>query len=405
MSGFLKEKYKLSRNPFPPAAAGIDIERGVYVPPSWIKKIEEHYETLSKGGGVKAFPIRGEYGSGKTVLLKSHLKEFFEEKTIMPFYFENPGVQFYDLANTLMRNLGRLEFSKALWEMIRPHYTDKGQKLLYPMSFVRFLDTLKTKRDREDKTNQISGILKDKLQLTDDEEVAYKLALTIVETASKPYFEYRDFIAGRKGSLVAEREEPKYFKALINSVMKIYNVEGVAFLIDEFEDVAISKRMPRLKSYEYLATLRHLIDISQEENFWIIIAMTPQAATSTKEMNEALWQRFTTEETTVLELGPLTSEESKDLIIWWLNRARGKSTDLFPFPDELMDFLDTCLDIRLPRSLIKMCFLTTAKAEEQKIDPPIPIGFIKDIAKDFCPPIKNIPDEINLQSEMLENDR
>ena len=50
--------------------------------------------------------------------------------------------------------------------------------------------------------------------------------------------------------------------------------------------------------------------------------MTPQAAGSTREMDEGLWQRFTTEGTKSLELEPLTLKESTELTVWWLNRAR-----------------------------------------------------------------------------------
>ncbi|HDN83431.1 MAG TPA: hypothetical protein ENG50_03610, partial [Candidatus Altiarchaeales archaeon] len=203
---FMKEKYMLSRNPFPPAASGIHVERNIYIPPKWKEKIGEYYETLRHGEGAKAFPIVGEYGSGKTVLLKGYLKDFFEKKNIKTIYFENPGVKLYDLANTLMRTLGRYEFSKALWERCKEYLAVRGQKSLFPMSFSDVLSTLKTKTDREWKAQELSDVIINKLNLTDDEEVAYKLSLMIVETASKPYFSYRDFVAGRK-SYVAEKEE------------------------------------------------------------------------------------------------------------------------------------------------------------------------------------------------------
>jgi len=146
---FIEEKYKLSRNPFPPAASGIDVERNLYIPPKWRKKIGEYYETLYHGEGAKAFPIVGEYGSGKTVLLKGYLKDFFENKRIKTIYFENPGVKFYDLANTLMRSLGRYEFSKALWERCKEYLAERGQRLLFSMSFSDMLATLKTRAHRE----------------------------------------------------------------------------------------------------------------------------------------------------------------------------------------------------------------------------------------------------------------
>jgi len=389
---FIEEKYKISRNPFPPAASGIDVDRDLYIPPKWEEKIGEYYETLRHGKGAKAFPIVGEYGSGKTVLLKGYLKDFLESKRIKTIYFENPGVKFYDLANTLMRSLGRYEFSKALWERCKEYLAERGQKLLFPMSFSDMLSTLKTITYRERKAIELSGVIKNKLNLTDDEEVAYKLGLMVVETASKPYFSYRDFIAGPKGSLVAEREESKYFKAVIKAIIGIYGVEGVAFLIDEFEEIAFPKRMIRKQTYEYLATLRSLIEISEKENLWIITAMTQEAAEETKKMEVALWQRFTHQEKeTMLKLEPLTVEESKELIKWWLNIARAGEElkeyrdSLFPFPENIEKVLERP-DIRLPRPLVRIGFFTLARAEEKKLEAPIPIEFIERIINELYPP-------------------
>jgi len=389
---FIAGKYRLSRNPFPPAASGIDVKRDLHIPPKLEEKIGEYYETLRHGEGAKAFPIVGEYGSGKTALLEGYLKDFFENKRIKTIYFENPGVTFYDLANTLLRSLGRYEFSKALWERCKEYLAERGQKLLFPMSFVHMLSTLKTRADKENKARELLTVLQDKLKLTDDEEVAYKLGLMIVETASKPYFSYRDFVAGTKGALVAEKEESKYFKAVIKAIIETHDVEGVAFLIDEFEEIAFPKRMTRKQTYEYLATLRSLIEISEKENLWIISAMTQEAVEETKKMNVALWQRFTHQEKeTILTLEPLTVEESKELIKWWLNRARDEDDlkeyrdSLFPFPEDIEKVLKRP-DIRSPRPLVRIGFFTLARAEEEKMEAPIPMDFIEKIINELYPP-------------------
>ena len=389
---FIVGKYRLSRNPFPPAASGIDVKRDLYIPPKLEEKIGEYYETLRHGEGAKAFPIVGEYGSGKTALLEGYLKDFFENKRIKTIYFENPGVKFYDLANTLLRSLGRYEFSKALWERCKEYLAERGQKLLFSMSFVHMLSTLKTRADKENKARELLTVLQDKLKLTDDEEVAYKLGLMIVETASKPYFSYRDFVAGTKGALVAEKEESKYFKAVIKAIIETHDVEGVAFLIDEFEEIAFPKRMTRKQTYEYLATLRSLIEISEKENLWIIPTMTQEAVEETRKMNVALWQRFTHQEKeTILTLEPLTVEESKKLIKWWLNRARDEDDlkeyrdSLFPFPEDIENVLKRP-DIRLPRPLVRIGFFTLARAEEEKIEAPIPMNFVEKIINELYPP-------------------
>ena len=264
------------------------------------------------------------------------------------------------------------------------------------------LATLKTRADRERKARELSDVIKKNLNLTDDEEVPYKLGLMIVETASKPYFSYRDFVAGPK-SLVAEREESKYFKAVINAIINIYGVEGVAFLIDEFEEIAFPKRMSHKQTYEYLATLRSLIDISEKENLWIISAMTMEAVEETRKMNPALWQRFTHQEKeTILRLEPLTVEESKELIKWWLNIARDEDDfkdyrdSLFPFPGDIEKVLERP-DIRLPRPLVRICFFTLARAVEDKVEAPITMDFIEKIINKLYP--------LQISKEESKNDR
>lgn len=381
------KKYGLSRNPFPPAASGIDIERELYLPRTWEDNIQKYLNLLSSGTGPKAFPVIGEYGSGKTVLLKTHLKKLFNDIRIYAFYFENPGLQFYDLANSLMRNLGRYEFSKALWERCKEFLSTGLQVTLFPVSYGEWLSNLRTRSEREKRLREIQSIIRNNLRITDDEEVAYKLGLLIVETAVKPYFEYRDFVAGAKVSLVAEKEEAQYFKAIIKSIIKTYDVEGIAFLIDEFEDVSIAKRISSRKAHEYLSTLRRLIDVSEKENLWIVLSMTPEGAQTTRELSPALWDRFTKSNEYRLELDPLDYKEAKELLIWWLNRARISNEhkgSLFPFPENIEEVLKRG-DLRWPRVLVRIGFFALSKAEEEKIKVPFPKEYIEGIIEDLYP--------------------
>ena len=71
------------------------------------------------GQGVKAIVVVGEYGTGKTCLLQWLHREVLPSRQIKSFYFDNPGVQFYDLANMLLRTIGRKEFAKFIWELAR----------------------------------------------------------------------------------------------------------------------------------------------------------------------------------------------------------------------------------------------------------------------------------------------
>lgn len=201
MSSFLEENYYLKKNPFPPAASSIE-EKNVFILDSWNEKVSSFYTTLSNGEGVKAFPIIGEYGTGKTAFLKGYLNRYFKDQNLLPFYFENPGTQFYDLANELFRNIGRYEFTKAIWELTKSYLPQESQRTLFEDDYPKFLEKLKSKSDREAKAHEIQQALRNGIDIVDDEEIAYRIATMIVETKNKPYFEYKDFIAGKKIQLL-----------------------------------------------------------------------------------------------------------------------------------------------------------------------------------------------------------
>ncbi len=103
-------------------------------------------------------------------------------------------------------------------------------------------------------------------------------------------------------------------------------------------------------------------------------------------------QRFTHQEVkTILTLEPLNVEESKALMKWWLNIAREEDNfkayrdRLFPFPEDIEKVLKLP-EVRLPRPLVRIGFFTLARAEKEKIEPPIPIDFIEKIINELYPP-------------------
>ena len=386
----LLSSFELISIPFPPAASGIDIEEKdkLFLPKSWKQKVEGYIDHLKSGTGPKAFPIIGKYGSGKSVLLK-YLKGMFQEMGIHPFLFDNPGVQFYDLANFLMRKVGRYEFAKSLFELAKPYLQEVHPQLkLIPMIFSEWLSNLSKKSDRETQAGELQNLIRDKLKITTDEEIAYRLSLIVVETAAKPYFEYRDFVAGKKESLVAEGVEAPYFRALISTLMRLYKYRGISFLIDEFEEVALYRRIPKRHAHQYLATLRRLINISERENLWIVISMTPEASYSTETLDPALWDRFTKTETYKFELDPLKPQEARDLLIWWLDRERPDKSDkrgtLFPFPNSIVGHLKEP-ELRYPRPLVKIGFTLLSEGQKRKEKVPFSDSFVKETIQSMYP--------------------
>ena len=373
------ERLGLKFNPFEPSASGTPVGEKLWLPRDWVTNIQSLLNMIERGRGVKAIAISGEYGSGKTYILKWLQQKELPVHRIKAFYFDNPGVQFYDLANSLLRSLGRKDFAKTLWELVSYHVSGY-QRSLFTKGFDSYLQLSHSKSARNDIMLKLqTAILKTKI--TKDEEIALRLALMVVDTPIKPYFEYRDFVAGRKDALVAEKEEAGYFKAILNTLKLGYDIESIAFLIDEFEEISLQKRLSRREAHGYLATLKRLINLTVDENLWVIVAMTPDAVDKTRELEPALWERFTAEGKFKLEVKQLNVREAKELIRNRLREARINDKEgIFPFPDDLEKAFSPAT-ISSPRKIIKVCFYSISQALSgaKKIDLPFKHKYLKAI--------------------------
>lgn len=356
----------LRYNPFPPATTGVAFVEKADVPESWEIVLRDHVQSLSTGIGDKALAIVGGYGSGKTYLLHWIAKNLLPILRVQPFFFDNPGLAFYDLANSLLRQVGRYEFSKALWEMLyRP-----GEEGIQPALIKsQYPDWLAGLRDREARNTAMGGIQRAIISddITTDEEVAHRFARLIVETRERPYYEYRDFVPRSPSTLVAENQEALYFQTLIRLLISVLSTKGVAFLIDEFEDVALGRRLNRKQVADYIATIRRLLNTAQEEEFWLILSMTPQGFDQTNRIEPSLMERFSHK----FEIPLLSEAEAEEVIVRRLLEARLEPTDgLYPFLDDVISVLRPTTRSS-PRRLIKVFWQTLALAIVAEATPPI----------------------------------
>jgi hypothetical protein len=162
----------------------------------------------------------------------------------------------------------------------------------------------------------------------------------------------------------------------------MYAPDGIAFVIDEFEDVAIGHRMTRNKSYEYLATLRSLLDVSQDEQLWLVIAMTQDALKQSQERNPALMQRFAP--TMKIQLEPWPLADCKRLAKYWLQRERVdnfSSDPILPFEEDALNVLEERPSLRVPRPFIKLLYLSIQDALNKQVEPPIPGKLVAEMAQ------------------------
>lgn len=356
------QKLKLKYNPFDPTGAGTPVKGELWFSEDMKSKVKEFIDDYQDGQGAKIMVIIGEYGMGKTCLLRWLQREVFPSEFILPFYFDNPGVQFYDLANTLLRTIGRKDFAKLIWELVGSYKKPPRQGNLFGDDFENYISSPGRK---EDKMLIMKWLQEGMLEsgITKDEEIAYCFARLVTSTVEKPYFEYQDFLSGRKNNLVPEGEEAPYFNAILKTIRKGKNADAIAFLIDEFEEIGLQKSLTKRAAHGYLATLKRLINIAHAEgdNFWLILSMTAEAYEATTKLEPALKDRGSYE----IKMEGLKDYEAKELMCSRIGPARlengnndrdgnnEKHIDIFPFPEEIL-FSPTIYGN--PRRLVRTCF-------------------------------------------------
>ena len=360
----LQKKIGLDSNPFEPAATGAPLAGPLSPPQELAKKMKDLLDLHQTGQGVKAIVIVGEYGTGKTCLLQWLHNKIFPERQTKSFYFDNPGVQFYDLANMLLRTIGRKDFAKFIWELAGSHVNIPYQRTLFQSGFEAYLSNAFHLRRQQDMTPPLQEAIRN-ANVTNDEEVAHCLARIVTDIAKKPYFEYRDFIPQQRGSMVPEGEEAPYFRAILKTISQGMGAKAIAFLIDEFEEIGLQKKLTRRAAHDYLATLRRLINLTQSEeiDFWIVLSMTPDAYETTKKLEPSLIVERVSGKT--VDIKPLTLNDALTLMKSRIAAVRSEGTDvsgeaLFPFPEAVVFRPNTYSN---PRRLVKTCFRAIAQAD------------------------------------------
>ena len=383
------QKLRLEFNPFEPTGADVPLVGldALSFPKAQEEKTQSLLTELKGGSGAKAIVVVGEYGAGKTCLLQRLYRETFPKLRVKPFYFDNPGVHFYDLANTLLRTVGRKDFAKFVWELAGP-YAKGIQSSLFAKGLDEILYSPRSRGELDKITNSLQNAVR-KAEITHDEQIANCMARIVTNTLSKPYFEYRDFIPRLRGSVVAEGEEAPYFRAILKTIAKGNNADAVAFLIDEFEEIGLQKRLSRRAAQDYLVTLKRLINLSEtleEPNFWLVLSMTHNAYEITETLESALFDRFKGNTIEIPSFGP---EDAIALVKSRLRAARPPkwqaTSDLFPFPNQL-PFQKKTQDNA--RRLVKVCFFAISRAKSTTALP-FSVSYLKDVEENIFPPLSD----------------
>ena len=355
----------LKGNPFEPSATGLPIKGGFTLQRDLEASATGILDTHVAGQGPKAIVIVGEYGSGKTCVLRWLHTEFFPSHNVASYYFGNPGVHFYDLANKLLRTIGRKNFAKFIWELAGSYVDVPVQGDMFRQGFEEYLSSA---HRRKAVTENVIGSLHSaimKADVTEDEEIGHCLARIVTGIVRRPYFSYRDFVPKGSGNVVAEGEEAPYLSAVLKTIVRGAGAQAIAFLIDEFEEIGLQKRLTKRAAHDYLSTMKRLISLTMSEDldFWLILSMTPDAFETTRELQPALVERFSDR---TIEVPPLGREDALNLVRGRIAAVRSDGAgeqvdDLYPFSEEAFFRPDTYSN---PRRLVKACFRAIAYAQE-----------------------------------------
>ena len=377
----LPPQLKLEFNPFEPSGAGPPLGTVLSIPGALKSGVQDMLDVHGAGEGVKVVVIVGEYGVGKTCLLQWLHNESLPRRRIKPFYFDNPGVQFYSLANTLLRTLGRKDFAKIIWEIAVPHLSLHGDTL-FQLGYEEYLSTVRRGGENAVTNDLQKAIMK--AGVTEDEEVGHCLARLVTSTKSKPYYEYRDFLPRDRGSMVPEGEEAPYFRAILKTISAGIGSDAIAFLVDEFEEVGLQKRLTRKAAHDYLATLKRLINLTQGDraDLWLFLSMTPEAYETTVHLEPALAERFSKQGK--IDIEPLSQQDAIAIMKSRIGGARVAGSDgkgLFPFPDE-PPFSPHIYSN--PRRLVKTCCNAISEADGNT---PVPFqdAYLSEIERKLYP--------------------
>ena len=360
-------KLGLDFNPFEPSASGPPVGINFQPPDSLATPMAHLLDRHQTAAGPKVVVIVGEYGTGKTCLLHWLHEQVLPKRRIKSFYFDNPGVYFYDLANRLLRTIGRKNFAKFIWELAGPHVSTPYQRSLIRDGFEEYLLVESKSRHQRHKVVDPLQAAIIRAGITPDEEIAHCLARIVADAVKRPYFQYRDFLPRHDGSVVAENEEAPYFGAVLRTLLHGFGVDAVAFLIDEFEEIGLQKRLTKRAAHDYLATLKRLINLAHQEDnhFWLFLSMTPDVFDTTRRLEEALVERVSGD--SILQVATLQPTEAVALMQARLDAARPDGvtewTDsLFPFRDQVPFSPKTRAN---PRRLVQACSAAIAAADDE----------------------------------------
>lgn len=366
----LYKKLKLDFNPFP--VTGIARPEHLFPPirsgvqNSIIEYIKSTYRQQEFGGLV----IKGDYGMGKSHLLRYTAKKINKilrkkEYPAIAVYIDNPGMNSRRLMQSILENIGLDELRKYIGIIVLDQFDLSFQK--EEMNFLKkfFPKQLPLIREKNfksliseprrstffaflDKYEKL-GLDSKKMQefvkksifenIVEDTFAAEQFTSLLFGDDFSVYRSWESITSDLKTRQSSEKSQRAFLKGVIR-ILKEQKFSHLYIVLDEFEDITISRRISRPKTAEYLSMIRIFVDEHIPE-LSIIIGSAPKGWNVVKRELPALASRFRE-----IELGSLNVEQIRELLKNYLDIARDEESEfkelrgsIKPFSKETLPYL------------------------------------------------------------------
>ena len=378
-------RFDLKANPFQVTAISADDVTLPLADETLASSLQEFLVSTYSGGRYGGMVVIGEYGFGKTYLLKHVQHEINESwgyrgnQRALAIYVENPRTSTDELINSIMHGLGLqrtlLESWRLVTEEFRVRKLDQGDTFLNQFIHTKPQFPLIERGDWKSTINEdalanprkfleILFEYRDQVDLSKIESFAANevfnpifgdagLARYFASLKGKDSVEFLHRWTERLEFRNVKHEFPHILaKDYLRSVFEIYRRAGYWFiyiLIDEFEDIVELSSNKRLK---YLSDLREIIQHTNDY-FALILCVKKNAWDAICEVG-AFPDRFSRQ----VKLESLTPEAVRGLIIGYFDRQRFKRSKhrgtAFPFDEGAVKAIQL-IGLGIPRIVIEIC--------------------------------------------------
>jgi len=349
--------FGLKFNPFPLAG----LPRFIMPPldPDIDEKVKHFITSTYKEGEYGGLTIIGEFGMGKTHLMK-YIQSLIDELTVLArkrkidfsavtCFIDRPEDTPQRVVHKIIEEIGLDKIRKYVWKIVidklaadkadfyekcKPRYSlipqreERWRELFEEPVKSNYLEFLKRFKELGGNFKKLQESVREiiKKEIVDDSALADRYLNLIIFADEKEADISWDILAGYVSKRDIQRKEIIFLNSIVEILRKV-GFKHLYVFVDEFEDIG---KLSAAKKTNYLLTLVTLIN--RERRWSVIVSLTKDILEEEIKSEPPLYDRLTTQ---IIELKPLDISKGKELIIRYLNMAREKETNsISPFTDE-----------------------------------------------------------------------